>query len=82
MIGGATGNPTTRPIRFDLKLHGARLVAAWLSGRIRVAHQRSNSTPRALHVNPATSIELDETLQFMRVLWATVHGLQKTSKRR
>lgn len=31
--------------------------------------------------NPATSVDLDETLQFMRVLWGTVHALQKTSKR-
>lgn len=35
----------------------------------------------ALHIDPATTVELDETLQFMRVLWATVHALQKTSKR-
>ena len=35
---------------------------------------------RPLPIDPTTTIELDETLQFMRVLWATVHGLQKTSK--
>jgi MarR family transcriptional regulator, organic hydroperoxide resistance regulator len=36
---------------------------------------------RALQADPSTTVELDEVLHFMRVLWATVHALQKTSKR-
>jgi MarR family transcriptional regulator, organic hydroperoxide resistance regulator len=33
-----------------------------------------------LEIDPATSVELDGALQFMRALWVTVHALQMTSK--
>jgi DNA-binding MarR family transcriptional regulator len=38
------------------------------------------SIPRRLDVVSA-SLELPDVLQFMQVLWAVVHGLEKTSKR-
>jgi DNA-binding MarR family transcriptional regulator len=34
-----------------------------------------------VHIDASTSVVLDETLQFMRELWAAVHALQKASKR-
>jgi DNA-binding MarR family transcriptional regulator len=34
-----------------------------------------------LKIDASTAVELDEVLQFMRVLWVTVHALQKASKR-
>jgi DNA-binding MarR family transcriptional regulator len=34
-----------------------------------------------VHIDPATSLDLDATLQFLRALWVTAHALQKASKR-
>jgi|EndMetStandDraft_3_1072993.scaffolds.fasta_scaffold05257_5 DNA-binding MarR family transcriptional regulator len=47
--------------------------------RVRSARPRSPE-PTVLQIDPATSVELDDGLQFMRALWVTVHALQKTSK--
>jgi DNA-binding MarR family transcriptional regulator len=33
-----------------------------------------------LQIDPATSVELDDGLLFLRALWVAVHALQKTSK--
>ncbi|MEO5820599.1 MAG: MarR family transcriptional regulator [Vicinamibacteraceae bacterium] len=41
----------------------------------------SRAGRRVVQIDPVTSVELDEVLQFMRTLWVTVHGLQKASKR-
>jgi DNA-binding MarR family transcriptional regulator len=37
--------------------------------------------PQRLQPEPPPAANLPETLQFMRLLWAIVHGLQKASKR-
>jgi DNA-binding MarR family transcriptional regulator len=43
--------------------------------------RRNRPGRRLLHIDPATSLELDATLQFLRALWVIAHALQKASKR-
>lgn len=43
--------------------------------------RRLAAAARVLQIDPAISVELDASLQFMRALWVVVHALQKTSKR-
>jgi DNA-binding MarR family transcriptional regulator len=52
-----------------------------LSPRRHAVRARSSRQPgHVLQIDPATTVELDDALQFMRALWVAVHALQKTSK--
>jgi len=69
---------------FDLKRSHAILLgvqkARSASHRLRGERQHLG-TAELVPIDPATGLQLDPVLQFMRVLWALVHELQKTSKR-
>lgn len=46
-----------------------------------VRAQSSVSITGVVQADSATTVELDDALQFMRALWEAVHALQKASKR-
>jgi len=54
--------------------------ATFASHRLR-GERQTLGTAELVRIDAATELQLDPALQFMRVLWALVHELQKTSKR-
>ena len=78
------GSKQTSARSFDLKRSHAILLGVqkttFASHRLR-GERQNLGTAELVRIDSASELQLDSVLQFMRVLWALVHELQKTSKR-